>query len=158
MEIDSRLMRNALGRFATGVCVITASPEGSAPLGMTVNSFSALSLDPPLVLWNIQKNSECLDAYLGVKGWTVNVLSFEQQEMSTRYAKKGDHLLADGCYIQGKSGFPVLRDVLVSMECEHWEHYEGGDHIILVGKVVHMEDSFAGEPLVFYSGQYRELR
>lgn len=158
MEIDSRLMRNALGRFATGVCVITVNHEDGAPLGMTVNSFSALSLDPPLVLWSIQKNSECLDAFLGAKGWTVNVLAYEQQEVSTRYAKKGDHLLEPGSFVQGSSGYPVLRDVLVSMECDHWEHYEGGDHIIMVGRVAHMEDRFTGEPLVFYGGEYRQLR
>jgi flavin reductase (DIM6/NTAB) family NADH-FMN oxidoreductase RutF len=88
MSFDSREFRDALGSFATGVCVITANPEGHAPFGMTVNSFSSVSLDPALLLWNLQNNSECLPAFEKTDRFAVNILTTEQQDLSNYYAKK----------------------------------------------------------------------
>ena len=134
MSIDSREFRNALGRFATGVCVITANPDGHAPFGMTVNSFASVSLDPPLVLWSLQNNSECYPAFELASGFTVNILAHDQQALSNLYAKKGDHALRD-------------------------DHYRlGRNHKILVGKVEDVIDRPTGKPLVFYSGSYGEIR
>ena len=158
MSIDSRELRNALGRFATGVCVITANPPGQKPFGMTVNSFAAVSLDPPLVLWSIQKDSECMPAFEAATQYTVNILSDEQQAVSNRYAKKGDHALAAEDFRQGRSGCVVLRNALASFECDIEARIDGGDHIILLGRVLEMENRPTGKPLLFYSGQYRELR
>ena len=158
MSLDSREFRNALGTFATGVCVITANPEGYDPFGMTVNSFASVSLDPALVLWSLQNNSECLPAFEKADKFAINILSADQQDLSNLYAKKGDHVLAPEHFRIGKSGSPVLRGVVTTFECNVWARYPGGDHVILVGEVTDMETNGNKQPLLFNAGQYRELR
>ena len=157
MEIDSRELRNALGRFATGVCLITAVNDKQEALAMTANSFSSVSLDPPLVLWSLQNNSDVYDVFASPRYFAINILSLEQQEHSNRYAKKGDHLLAPEHYQDGKYGAPIIRDALVSFECELDATHEGGDHLIIVGRVRDLQQRTDGEPLLFFSGGYREL-
>ena len=157
MSFDSLQFRNALGRFATGVCVITANPAGHAPFGMTVNSFSSLSLTPPLVLWSLQKNSDTMEAFRVARQYCVNILSQEQKALSGRFAKKGDHTLGANDYTIGESGLPALRPCLASFECDMDARHDGGDHVILVGRVTHMSVSTGGRPLMFYEGGYREL-
>jgi flavin reductase (DIM6/NTAB) family NADH-FMN oxidoreductase RutF len=158
MSLDPREFRNALGQFPTGVCVITANPEGYKPFGMTVNSFASVSLDPALVLWSLRNDSECLEAFNKSKTFTVNVLADDQEALSNQYSKKSDHDLAPEHFRIGKSGAPVLRGVLTSFECESWANYEGGDHIIIVGKVIEMDSKPGAKPLAFHAGKYRELR
>jgi flavin reductase (DIM6/NTAB) family NADH-FMN oxidoreductase RutF len=157
MTIDSRELRNAYGRFATGVCVITANPGDTAPFGMTVNSFAALSLDPPLLLWNLQNDSECFAAFEEAEGFTVNVLAHGQQDLSNACAKKGNHSLSADDFTIGESGLPILNEAIASFECKTWARYPGGDHVILVGQVEQMKNDKDVDPLVFYSGQYRGL-
>jgi flavin reductase (DIM6/NTAB) family NADH-FMN oxidoreductase RutF len=158
MTFDSRAFRNALGQFPTGVCVITANPTGYKPFGMTVNSFASVSLDPPLVLWSLQNNSDCFEAFDLADSFCVNVLSADQKEISGQYAKKSDHDLTEGHYRIGKTGTPVLRGALASFECKMWQRYDGGDHVILVGHVEEFSTDANAKPLLFHAGQYRELR
>ena len=159
MSFDPREFRNALGNFATGVCVITANPEGETPFGMTVNSFASVSLEPPLILWSIQKDSECFPLFEKATQFGVNILCDDQQAISNQYAKKGQHDLVDGSFRQGASGVVVLKDVMTSFECDIEQRIEGGDHIILLGRVVDMTSHPADRnPLVFYAGKYRELK
>lgn len=158
MSFDPRNFRNALGQFATGVCVITANPRGYEPFGMTVNSFASVSLDPALVLWSLRNDSECYGAFEAADGFTVNVLAQEQVALSNQYAKKDHHQLDKDHYRIGKSGLPVLRGALTSFECDIWQRYDGGDHLILVGKVTEMDLSPTGKPLIFHGGAYQELR
>ncbi|WP_373080188.1 flavin reductase family protein [Zhongshania sp.] len=158
MSLDPREFRNALGQYPTGVCVITANPEGYKPFGMTVNSFASVSLDPALVLWSLRNDSECLDAFNKAKTFTVNFLASDQLALSNAYSKKNDHDLAADQFRIGKSGAPVLRGSLSSFECEMWARYDGGDHIIIVGKVIEMDTKPGAKPLVFHAGKYRELR
>lgn len=157
MEFDSRELRDALGRFATGVCLITAVNDKQEALAMTANSFSSVSLDPPLVLWSLQNNSDVYDVFASPRYFAINILSLEQQDHSNRYAKKGDHLLAPEHYQDGKYGAPIIRDALVSFECELDATHEGGDHLIIVGRVRDLQQRSDGEPLLFFSGGYREL-
>lgn len=159
MSLNPREFRNALGRFATGVCVIAINPPGQKPFGMTVNSFASVSLDPPLVLWSLQKNSDCFSAFQNAKQFSVNVLSSDQQAISNQYAKKHEHDLLEGTYRQGRSGCVVLRDVMTSFECNLEATHDGGDHIIIIGRVLEMNSHPAHrEPLVFFSGKYRSLK
>lgn len=158
MSFESRDFRDALGSFATGICVITANPDGYEPFGMTVNSFASVSLDPALVLWSLQNNSECLPAFEKADGFAVNILTTEQQELSNYYAKKGDHSLEKESYRLGKTGLPVLRGALTTFECKVWARYPGGDHVILVGEVKEMSTNPNGKPLLFHSGRYAEIR
>ncbi len=158
MGLDSGEFRSALGCFATGVCVITASPDGWGPLGITVNSFASVSLEPPLVLWSLQNDSEIYDAWENARRYAVNILRSGQRELSDQYARKGDHLLSDGHWAAGRSGAPVLSDSLVSFECERAATYPGGDHIIILGRVLAIERRGDGQPLLFCRGGYRELK
>lgn len=157
MSFDSQQFRRALGRFATGVCAITASPPGHAPFGLTVNSFASLSLTPPLVLWSLQKNSDTMNAFAVATHYCVNVLAEDQQALSARFARKGDHWLGAAEYRRGEAGLPVLNGALTSFECEIDARHDGGDHIILVGKVVAMHAGEPGRPLLYFDGSYRQI-
>ena len=157
MSFNSREFRDALGAFATGVCVITASPRGWEPFGMTVNSFASVSLAPPLILWSLQNDSDMYEAFEQVKHFAVNILRCDQQAMSNQYAKKGDHALTAGHWAEGGTGVPIMPSTLVSMECELEARYPGGDHVILIGRVLEFSRRDDGEPLLFCSGAYREL-
>ena len=157
MSIDARELRNALGRFATGVCVITTNNGKQEAIGMTANTFTSVSLDPPLVLWSLQNNSDVYEMFSGPRYFTINVLAKEHLDLSNLYAKKGDHLLEEHHYRLGKYGSPIICDALVSFECELHATHEGGDHQIIVGRVRDMQSRPDGEPLLFYCGGYREL-
>ena len=156
MDIDGRELRDALGRFATGVCVITTIEE-QKPLGMTVNSFASVSLEPPLVLWSLQNNSDMYQAFAQPSHFAINILSKDQRNLSDLYARKGDHLLNADHYRIGKYGSPIIRDALTTLECELETTHEGGDHLIIVGRVRDMHTRPTGKPLLFFSGAYREL-
>ena len=156
MSFDGRKLRDALGRFATGVCVITTT-DGQKPVGMTVNSFASVSLDPPLVLWSLQNNSDMYDVFASPRHFAINVLSKEQQEHSNVYARKGDHLLQPEHYRIGKYGSPIIRHALTTLECKLETCHDGGDHLIVIGRVRDMHTRPTGEPLLFFSGGYREL-
>lgn len=158
MSLDSREFRNALGSFPTGVCIITANPEGYEPFGMTVNSFASVSLDPALLLWSLQNDSECMPAFEKAGKFAVNILADDQQELSNLYARKGDHILAPEHFHLGKSGTPLIRGVVTSFECDIWARYPGGDHVILVGEATEMTSNANKQPLLFTAGQYRQLR
>lgn len=158
MSLDSREFRNAAGRFATGVCVITGFSQDREPMGMTVNSFTSVSLDPPLVLWSLQNSSECFGIFSPASHWTVNILAEDQLHLSNQYSRKGEHELSPEHYRIGVTGAPVLRGALSSFECSIWQRYDGGDHQLLVGQVEAMSTRPTGRPLLFYGGRYGELR
>lgn len=156
--MDPRLFRQALGRFATGVCVVTAGTGDGERLGMTVNSFSSVSLDPPLVLFSIASAAKGIEGWRSARHYAVNVLAGNQQDISNRFARA----LTDkweGLEVEtGSTGSPLIPNALAHFECQAEHQYEGGDHVILVGRVV----AFAtprpdAEPLVFHGGRYREL-
>ena len=158
MSLDSREYRNALGNFTTGICVITANPEGFEPFGMTVNSFASVSLEPALLLWGLQNDSDCRVAFDKAEKFAVNILAVDQEHLSSQYAKKGNHALELADYRIGRSGTPVLRGVVASFECDIWARYPGGDHVILVGEAKEVEINNNIQPLLFNKGQYRQLR
>lgn len=155
--MEGRELRNALGRFATGVCIITTTTGEQRPIGMTANSFAAVSLEPPLVLWSLQNNSDVYRDYAAARYFNINVLSNEQQALSGEYARKGEHLLKPEHFRQGKYGAPVIRNALVTFECELDATHAGGDHLIIVGRVRNMTHRPTGKPLLFYGGGYGEL-
>lgn len=158
MSFDTRAFRDTLGMFGTGVCVVTGQAPGAAPFGMTVNSFSSVSLEPPLVLWSIQKNSEMLATFEQIDRWAINVLGLDQQADSNRYAKKGDHALEEGSFRVGRTGMPVLRNCIAQFECVDVQRVDAGDHIILIGEVKAFHKKREAKPLMFYAGKYRELK
>jgi len=145
-------LRECLGRFATGVTVVTC--RGSdGPCGITANSFSSVSLEPPLVLWNIAKVSNSLQAYLDAEHFAINVLAAGQQELSSHFAQS-DHTVFNGIdYDTSARGVPLLPDSVARFECRTHHVHDCGDHYIIVGEV----ESFRSderEPLLFYNGRY----
>lgn len=158
MEHDSRELRNALGRFATGVCLITTVTQAGQAVGITANSFASVSLEPPLVSWNLQNNSDMYEVFSAPRYFAINILAREQEEHSAQYARKAQHNLHGHHFRLGKYGAPIVRDALVSFECELHATHAAGDHLIVVGRVRDMCQRPTGVPLLFYGGGYRELR
>jgi flavin reductase (DIM6/NTAB) family NADH-FMN oxidoreductase RutF len=154
-----RRFRAALSMFATGVAVITAPRANGLPVGITVASFNAVSLDPPLVLFSVDRRSLSLDDLCEARGYAVNVLDETQQEMSNRFAKaNGDKWGWCDASAQG-SGRPVLLpNALAIFECEPYAQYDGGDHVIFVGQVKKHQARSDGRPLIFFGGRYHALR
>ena len=149
-------LRECLGRFATGVTVVTCrGSEG--PCGITANSFSSVSLEPPLVLWNIAKVSNSLQAYLDAEYFAINVLAAGQQELSSHFAQS-DHTVFNGIdYDTSDRGVPLLPDSVARFECRTNQVHDCGDHYIIVGEVESYR-SDEREPLLFYNGRYAFVR
>lgn len=157
--MDQRFWRDAMGRFATGVTVITTVGEKSEPLGMTANAFTSLSLDPPMVLICVDKKSETLKGLLATKRFCVHLLAEDQESVSRVFSKKGgsekfDHL----SWSMSEWGVPVLEGSLAHVECQVSQVVEGGDHLVCFGEGLSLEVSESKHrPLLFYQGKYQSL-
>jgi flavin reductase (DIM6/NTAB) family NADH-FMN oxidoreductase RutF len=150
----ARAFRDALGRYATGVTVVTAiGPEG--PVAITANSFTAVSLDPALVLWCPARRSSRFDTFLAADRYAIHVLGSDQLDLCNRFARSGGDF---GGLDAGLTpdGLPLLPDVLARFDCDAHARHDAGDHAILVGRVTHaaMRD---GEPLLFWGGRYGDF-
>ena len=156
MTMDAGNFRQALGQFATGVCLVTVNDSCLGPLATTVNSFSSVSLDPPLVLWSIQNSSDHLAVYTECQHFGISVLSSEQGALSTQYAQRGGHSAQAEHFTVGPQGEPKLTDALAHFTCAAYAVHPGGDHQIIIGEVLQFESREAA-PLIFHSGGYRAL-
>ena len=156
MTMDTGDFRQALAQFATGVCLVTVDDPELGPLATTVNSFSSVSLDPPLVLWSIQNSSDHLAVYTECTHFGISVLSSEQGALSGQYAQRGGHSAQAEHFTTGPQGEPKLIDALAHFTCAVYAVHPGGDHHIIVGEVLQFESREAA-PLIFYSGGYRAL-
>ena len=150
---DARHLRNALGRFPTGVTVVTTRGPGGRLQGLTANSFAALSLEPALVLWSINHSSPSAPGFRASSHFAVNVLRATQSDLSHRFATRRDNKFEDVAFDEGLGGAPVLRDMLATFECETVSVTEGGDHLLFVGRVHRMAYD-DGDPLIFSAGKY----
>jgi flavin reductase (DIM6/NTAB) family NADH-FMN oxidoreductase RutF len=156
MNFDLRAFRTALGTFPTGVAVVTATTE-TAPMGITVNSFTSVSLDPPLVLWCIDRRSDRYEVFTKAGGYTISVLGTCHEDVSARLAKQGEHSLDGVELLPTELGPPALADALAVFECAREAVHAGGDHAILLGRVLRFHRHEAGAPLVFFKGKYGAL-
>jgi len=154
--MDGKAFRQALGRFSTGVCLITVNDEVSGSLALTANSFSSVSLDPPLVLWSIQNNSECFREYTENEHFAFSVLASDHASLSGKYARRGEHAIDPEEFQDNAQGVPVLRGAIAHFNCRLFALHESGDHHIVVGEVIDFDVS-EGAPLLFSNGQYDEL-
>ena len=154
--VTSEEFRHACGRFATGVTIASVLDADGAPHGLTVNSFTSVSLDPPLILICLGHAVTCIDAFRESRHFGINVLTEEQGELSDRFARKG-HDRFDGLeWYRGESGVPLLPGVLAAIECRVQQRITSGDHDIFVGEMIRAE--FAeGEPLIYFASRYRRL-
>ena len=156
MAIDTRELRDAFGRFATGVTIVTVTHAGD-PSGLTANSFSSVSLDPPLVLWSLAKNADCFAHFEAEDHFAVNVLNRDQEAISTRFATKDVDKWEGTPYTTGRTGTPLLKGSIATFECKVYARHEGGDHVIYVGEVLHVDTGGDDPPLGFYRGRYRRI-
>ena len=150
---DSMEFRRALGTFTTGVTVITACSADGIPVGVTANSFSSVSLDPPLVLWSLAKTAHSLPVYQAAEYFAIHILSAAQQDLSNRFASRGEDKFANLEITKGLGNTPLLDGCCTRMQCKTVHRYEGGDHIIYVGEVVDLVTNPV-PPLVFQAGKY----
>ncbi|MGH8461252.1 MAG: flavin reductase [Stenotrophobium sp.] len=150
---DTRNFRSALGNFATGVTIITTRCDDGSPVGITANSFNSVSLEPPMVLWSLAKNSRSLPAFDAAKHWAVHILAANQEALSNRFAKSGADKFAGLDTAIGIGGSPLLDGCATRLQCSTAFRYEGGDHIIFVGRVLGFDHNPVA-PLVFHGGSY----
>lgn len=152
MQIDPRQLRSCLGHFATGITVITCAVDG-VPHGATVNAFTAVSLDPPLVLASLGRHTKTCE-YLYDRPFTINLLASEQHDVAMHFAGRP----ADGgvSWLGADGETPRLQGCLAYIGCTPWRSYDGGDHVLHIGEVSEFE-FHGGEPLLFYLGKFRHL-
>jgi flavin reductase (DIM6/NTAB) family NADH-FMN oxidoreductase RutF len=156
LTFDTKAFRQALGAFPTGVAVVTATQDAE-PVGITVNSFTSVSLDPPLVLWCLKKDSQRYRAFAESRGYTISILGTEHESVSSRLARQGEHKLDEMGLLATELGPPALADALAIFECAAEAMHDGGDHTILIGRVLRFARRDAGAPLVFHRGRYGAL-
>lgn len=156
-SLDSQTLRQVLGRFATGVAVITTSGQDGEPIGVTANSFTSVSLNPPLVLFNLDKKAYSYPAFRANSHFAVNVLGQEQSGLSTRFAQASTDKWLDVEYELGSVGCPILRHHLAVLECRTETTHDAGDHAIFIGRVLGCNADFGGRPLLFFGGNYGVL-
>jgi len=156
MPVTSEEFRRACGRFATGVSIASVLDRGGAPHGLTVNSFSSVSLEPPLILISLGHKVSVIDHFRTAKSFAINILRAEQKALSERFARKG-HDRFDGLeWRRGVTGVPLLPEVLAAIECEVYKIIPLGDHDLFVGEVMHVTIR-DGNPLLYFASSYRHL-
>ncbi len=153
VQIDPKAFRRALGNFATGVTVITAQDNEGNRVGVTANSFNSVSLDPALILWSIDKRSRSQDVFLKASHFTVNILSVDQIDVSNNFARPVEDKFANMAFTEGAGGSVVLTNCAAHFECELYQTLDGGDHIIIIGKVINFSDN-GKAPLLYHQGAY----
>lgn len=153
-KFDVRDFRSALGHFPTGVTVITTLDKNGEPIGCTASSFNSVSMDPPLLLWSVDKNAYSAKIFEQAEYFAINVLSENQVPTSNRFAGRGEDKFKDVSYTAGLGGIPLLEGCGAQFECKTWNVYEGGDHLIIVGEVMNYSHNDSKTPLVFSRGSY----
>jgi flavin reductase (DIM6/NTAB) family NADH-FMN oxidoreductase RutF len=157
-SIEPTLFRQLLGCFPTGVAVITTTAADGRPAGLTCNSFSSVSLEPPLVLFSLRKASSLVGAFSDADAFAINILSQRQDALSSRFASSKIADKFEGvAWRPGPLGMPIIEDCLASFECSVHARHDAGDHYIFIGEVKHMGGGGADHALVFYKGAYMML-
>lgn len=155
-EFDMRGFRDALGTFATGVTVVTTRAPDGSPVGLTVTSFNTVSLDPPLVLWSLQRDSNLFEVFESAETFAVHVLSESQVDISQRFAQRDVDRFEGVKIREGSNGLPLLEGCAAVFQCSKHAEYDGGDHIILLGRVQSYEHHQV-PALAFYRSGYAAL-
>ena len=157
MTFNSFAFRRAMSNFATGVAVVTTSDPSGANQGITVNSFSSVSLDPPLILFCLDKAAMSFDCFQQADGFAVNVLTKQQHALSVRFARASTDKWDGVAFDLLPGGLPILRGCLVSLVCRREALYDGGDHAIVIGRVEELHGDREEEPLVYFRSSYRTI-
>lgn len=155
-RIDSKEFRRAAGKFLTGVTVATSRAADGTPHGLTVNSFTTVSLAPPLILFCIDNRTRSINHFVKTGFFAINVLSESQRALSARFADPTADRFTGLDWHEGKTGSPLFAGCLATIECKLAQTVEAGDHLILVGEVLHLTHT-DGDPLAYFSGSYRGI-
>ena len=157
MSIDKSVFRKVLGRFATGITIVTGLAEDGIPVGLTVNAFTSLSLDPPLVLFCLDNSTACREAFTKGKGFALNMLSEDQQNLSVIFSSRIEDRFAGVEFQKWDTGVPILSGCLANLECSIDAVHDGGDHQIIVGRVNRLDQTGMGKPLLYFDGNYARI-
>ncbi|MDQ0191017.1 flavin reductase family protein [Alicyclobacillus cycloheptanicus] len=157
MPVDAQTFRHALGHFASSVTVVTLADEGRKT-GLTVTAFSSLSLNPPYILICIDKQTDSLDVLRRSQAFVVNFLAAGQADLSNHFASTHPDKFSGIDHHMGMLNIPILKDTVGWLECRLVQEVDGGDHIICIGLVEHASIDDQAEPLLYYTGKYRELK
>lgn len=155
-ELDARDFRKALGGFPTGVCLATALGPGGRPEGLTVNSFSSVSISPPMVLWSLARTASSAPVFRDAEHFAINVLAAADRDLASHFARPSSDKFAGLThrFVPGRHGIPLLAEAVAVFECRSCHRYYGGDHVVLVGAVEHYAYAPAREPLLFLKGRF----
>ncbi len=151
---DTRSLRDALGSYATGVAIVTTADAEDRPVGLTVNSFTSVSLLPPLVLWCLRRKATSFAAFGAAQYYAVNILEVAQQQLARRFAEPHRDRFDTVTWHRGHNGMPILADTLAFLVCRIRHRWPAGDHVALVGEVIRYQ-ARPGTPLIFHSSHYR---
>jgi flavin reductase (DIM6/NTAB) family NADH-FMN oxidoreductase RutF len=155
-HIDTWLYRRTCAQFVTGITVVTTLDSDGHPHGMTVNSFSSVSLDPPLVLVSIDLKNAILGHFISSSWFAINILAEHQEDLSRRFSSASENRFLEVSWHAGASGTPLLNGVLAHLECSVVRTFEAGDHTVLIGEV-RRAGYTEGKPLVFFDSAYRQV-
>lgn len=150
--------RAALGCFATGVTIVTTTDAAGQPVGLTVNSFNSVSLSPPLILWSLRHSSGNLQNFINCQAFCVNVLSYDQVDLARQFAAAGVEKFDGVKWRDTASGVPRLNLCTAYFDCTLYQHFDGGDHEIFLGKVTEFGSRASRPPLVFVGGEFTSLK
>lgn len=156
-QTDTRSLRNALGRFATGVAVVTALDPDGQPIGLTINSFAAVSLQPALALWCLNNHSAHLNAFRHASHHAVSILAADQIDLSNRFATWPTDRFAGLDWQPGLGGAPLLRGCCAQFELVRETEHLSGDHTLFIGRIERFTEDSGKVPLLFFAGQYNTL-
>ena len=157
MSFDPRSFRQALGCFATGITVVTSVGLDGEYLGFTANSFNSVSLDPPLVLFSLDRGAYSLKAFEAAGVFAINILREDQEAVSIAFARALSNQWEGVRTEIWQTGSPILVDALASFDCETTSMHDGGDHVIFVGRVLRLRAGVDGRPLLYFRGAYRQI-
>lgn len=149
MDNKIESFRKAMGSYPTGVTVVTAYNEDNEPMGLTVNSFASVSLDPLLILWSIDKRVSSYDAFLKVDHFSVNILASDQGDLCNLFASRVPDRFGQCDWEKSELALPVLKDTLATLQCKVYNKVEAGDHTIMIGEVLDIQNSDK-EPLLYH--------
>lgn len=155
-SFTSRDLRDSLGLFPTGIAIATAT-DGREMVGITINSFASVSLEPPLVLFSAARSLRSLPVLERAGGFAINLLRKDQKELSSRFARAGDDKWSGVEFEHGEHGGLLIRPHLAAFDCRLHQRLDGGDHMIFIGEVVALRTAPADEPLVYFRSNYHEI-
>ncbi len=152
-----RMLRDALGTYPTGVAIVTAVDALGTPVGLTINSFSSVSLEPPLVLWSLARTSRSFEVFRDAQHWAVHILAADQQSLSQRFSRPAEDRFAGLDWSAGQGGAPLIEGCAARLQCRIRSMHEGGDHVIFVGEVLHLS-RHSRPPLAYHAGRYAAVQ